>query len=167
MASITHNLSIIPEVRPVVAELNRFATRPDVLAALRQGKTEGEKKLLRDPSLATAFVAFDLAQYGWANPEKVGSARVFVSRDSGEHDRFERHANSTQYLFALGGPVQTYVQTKDGLRVDSYGEGDATVLENRWQVVPPGIWHKSVVPGARNWWVVAFHTARNVTDEYQ
>jgi hypothetical protein len=79
----------------------------------------------------------------------------------------ERHANSTQYLFVLDGLVETHVQTADGWRVDRYGQGDAAVLENRWHVVPQGVWHKSVAPGGRNWGVVAFHSAREVSDEYQ
>ena len=45
-------------------------------------------------------------------------------------------------------------------------EGVATALEDRWHVVPPGVWHKTVVPGARNWGIVAFHSAREVGDEY-
>jgi hypothetical protein len=166
MVSTTDNQSITPDARRVVEELNRFVTRPDVLAALRQAKAEGEKKLLRDPDLATAFVAFDPAQLGWKASDVIGSARVFVARD-GRGDDVERHSNSTQYLFALYGPVETHVQTKDGWRVDRYGQGDSAELEDRWHVVPPATWHRSVGPGGRNWGVVAFHSAREVSDEYQ
>jgi mannose-6-phosphate isomerase-like protein (cupin superfamily) len=79
----------------------------------------------------------------------------------------ERHHNSTQYLFALGGALETHVGAGDGWRVDRYGEGDADVLENRWHVVPPNVWHKSTAPGAQFWSVAAFHSARYVSDEYQ
>ena len=89
-----------------------------------------------------------------------------MTRDA-EGEGVERHANSTQYLFALDGPVETHVQTEDGWRVDCYGQGDPAALENRWHVVPAGVWHKSVAPGGRNWSVVAFHSARDVRDEYQ
>jgi mannose-6-phosphate isomerase-like protein (cupin superfamily) len=162
----TTNQSITPDTRPVVAELNRFATRPEVLAALRRAKADAEKQLQRDPDLSTTFVALDPLQFGSATPDAIGSIRVVVTRDGGG-DSLERHSNSTQYLFVLDGPVETHVESTDGWRVDRYGYGGATDLEDQWHVVPPGVWHKSVAPGARNWAIVAFHSARQVSDEYR
>ena len=96
---------------------------------------------------------------------------IACRKSSGEitthSETIERHANSTQYLLVLDGPVQTHVLTDDGWRVDRYGYDDATRLESRWHVVPPGVWHRTVAPGAHEWCVVAFHSAREVSDEYQ
>ena len=143
-----------------------FATRPDVLAALRRAQADAVKKLQRNPNIAATFISLDPLDLGCAAPAVIGTIRVAVTRDA-EGEGVERHANSTQYLFALDGPVETHVQTKDGWRVDRFGQGDPAVIENRWHVVPPGVWHKSVAPGGRNWSVVAFHSARDVSDELQ
>ena len=166
MGQTTNNQSITPNARSVVEELNRFATRPDVIAALRRAQTAAVGKLQRNPKISTAFKALDPSSLGRGAPAAIGSIRVVVTRDAGGTD-VERHANSTQYLFVLDDPVETHVQTVDGWRVDRYGHGEATVLEDRWHVVPPGVWHKTVAPGARNWGIVAFHSAREVSDEYQ
>ncbi len=166
MGQTTNNRSITPDARSVVEELDRFATRPDVLAALRRAQAAAVQQLQRDPGIAAACIALEPSSLGCAAPAAVGSIRVVVTRDAGG-DAIERHANSTQYLFALDSPVETHVQTADGWRVDRYGPGDAAVLEDRWHVVPPGVWHKSVAPGARNWGVVAFHSAREVSDEHR
>ena len=166
MAQATDNQSITPQARPVVEELNRFATRPDVSSALRQADAEARERLRRNPDLAEAFAALDLSSLGAAVPAAIGSVRVVVTRGIGGA-RIERHVNSTQYLWALDGALETHVQTAGGWRVDRYGEGDPAVLANRWHVVPPGTWHKSVAPQARDWGVVAFHSARDVSDEYQ
>jgi hypothetical protein len=166
MVPITNNQSITPEARLIIEKLNQFVMRPGVLAALRRTKAEAEKKLQGNPDLTTASAAFDLSQYGLAAPDAIGSARVVVGRNRGG-GRIERHANSTQYMFVLDGPLETHVQTTDGWRVDRYGEGNSTDLEDRWHVVPLDTWHKSVVTGIRNWGVLAFHTAREVSDEYR
>lgn len=166
MAQPTNNQSITPEVRPVTEELDRFASRPDVLCVLRQAAADAREKLQQNPNIAEAFAALDLSCLGCPVPAAIGSVRVVVNRGAGGAS-IERHVNSTQFLFALDGAMETHVQTTDGWRVDRYGQGNPAVLENRWHVVPPGVWHKSTAPGARNWGVVAFHSARNVSDEYQ
>jgi hypothetical protein len=166
MAYTTSNQSITPHARPVIEALNRFAARPDVLAVLRRAQADAMKELQRDPNLAASFISLDLASPGFTAPDGIGSVRVVVTRDA-DGDAVERHANSIQYLFALDGPVETHVMTENGWRVDRYGLGDAAVLEDRWHVVPLGLWHKTVAPGASNWGIVAFHSAREVIDEYQ
>jgi len=166
MGQATNNQSITPDERSVVEELDRFAARPDVLAALRRAQADAVKKLQRNPNTAATFISLDPLELGCSAPVVIGSIRVAVTRDA-EGEGVERHANSSQYLFALDGPVETHVQTEDGWRVDRYGQGDPAALENRWHVVPPGVWHKSVAPGRRNWSVVAFHSARDVSDEYR
>jgi quercetin dioxygenase-like cupin family protein len=108
----------------------------------------------------------DPSDLGGTAPAAIGSIRVAVTRGA-EGAGVERHANSTQYLFALDGPVETHVLTEDGWRADRYGQGDPALLEARWHVVPPGVWHESVAPGRREWSVVAFHSAKDASDEYQ
>ncbi len=166
MDPATNNPSITPDTRSIVEELNRFAARPDVLAALRRARAEAEKRLRQDPDLSAAFIALDPLSLGWTALDAVGSIRVSATRDAGG-DRIERHVNSTQYLLVLDGPVETHVQTADGWRVDRYGQGDSAELEDRWHVVPPGIWHRTVAPGASYWGIIAFHSAREVRDEYR
>jgi quercetin dioxygenase-like cupin family protein len=162
----TNNQSITPDTRPVVEALNRFAARPDVVLALHQARREAEQELQRNPGLATASVALDPLLLGWAELDAVGSIRVVVTREAGGQG-IERHANSVQYLLVLDGPVETQVETMDGWRVDRYGQGRSAELEDRWHVVPRGAWHRTVSPGAKNWGIVAFHSARDVSDEYK
>ena len=166
MAPTTINRSITPEARRVIEQLHQFVTRPDVRAGLLRTRAEAEKKLQQNPDIPAAFVAFDPTKLGWSHSDLIGSGRVVVTRDGGG-DGIERHANSTQYLFVLDGPIETHVQTTAGWHVDRYGYGDSAQLEDRWHVVPPGTWHKSLAPLGRNWGVVAFHSAREVSDEYQ
>lgn len=166
MNAAANNPSITPDTRSVVEELNRFAARPDVLAALRRARAEAEQRLRQDPDLSTAVIALDPSSLGWTAPDAVGSIRVSVTRD-GAGGGIERHLNSTQYLLVLDGPVETHVQTADGWRVDRYGQGDSAGLQDRWHVVPPGLWHKTLAPDASYWGIVAFHSAREVSDEYR
>jgi hypothetical protein len=166
MSQATNNRSITQEERPVVEELDRFATRPEVLAALRRAQSDAVKKLRRNPDIPATFISLDSSGLGCAAPAAIGSIRVAVTRGA-DGAGVERHANSTQYLFALDGPVETHVLTENGWRADRYGQGDPPLLEDRWHVVPPGVWHKSVAPGRREWSVVAFHFAKDVSDEYQ
>ena len=162
MVPTSTNQSITPDARPIVAELNQFVTRPDVLAGLRQAAADAEKQLQQKPELSVAVVALDPSQFGSTAPGAIGSMRVVLTR-AGSGGRIERHSNSTQYLFALDGSVETHVHSTDGLRVDRYGQGGSVDLEDRWHVVPPGTWHRSIARDA----VVAFHSARQVIDEYQ
>jgi len=166
MSQAADNQSIVPDERSIVAELDRFANRPEVLAALRRAQADAVMKLRRNPELTATFISLDPAGLGNAAPAAIGSIRVAVTRGA-DGLGVERHGNSTQYLFALDGPVETHVHTADGWRVDRYGRGGPAVLEDRWHVVPPGVWHKSIAPGRRHWCVVAFHSAKDVSDEYQ
>ena len=166
MAQATQNRSITPDRRSVVEALDRFATRPEVLAALRRALADAVEKLRQHPKIPATFIALGASALGVAAPAAVGTIRVAVTRE-GDGAGVERHPNSTQYLFALNGPVETHVETADGWRVDRYGRGDPGTLEDRWHVVPPGVWHKSAAPGRRNWGVVAFHSALDVADEYR
>jgi hypothetical protein len=161
---VASNQSITPDDRTIVEELNRFATRPEVLAALRRALADAVRSLQRTPDLPATFLTVDPASLGGAAPAAIGSIRVAVTRDGAG---VERHPNSRQYLFALDGPMETHVHSKQGWRVDRFGDGEPTVLEHRWHVVPAGVWHRSLAPGRHNWGVVAFHTAKDVRDEYQ
>lgn len=166
MNPLTRNQSITPQVRAVVESLDRFVTRDDVAAALRAAQHEALQTLQRNAALPAAFVALDVVQFGASLPAAVGSIRVVVTRDSGG-DAVERHANSTQYLCALGFALETHVRTPQGWHVDRYGAGDVTELADRWHVVAPGVWHRSVAPGAQYWAVAALHSASEVSDEYE
>lgn len=166
MTQGANNRSITPDARPGIEELGDFALQPGVLAALRQAQAEAVAVLRRAPDLSSTFVTLDPVRLGAAVPPSVGTIRVAVSR-AGADTAVERHPNSTQILFVLDGPVETHVETGAGWRVDRYGEGSASVLENRWHLVPPGVWHKSNAPGPGDCAVVAFHSAREVEDEYR
>jgi hypothetical protein len=165
MNPATDNRSLTPEARPAIEELDCFTARPDVRAALRRAQQEAEQALQRDPALQAAFVAVDPASLGWTRADLVGSIRVVVTRYAGG-EGLERHTNSEQYLLALDDALETHVQTADGWRTDRYGHADSS-LEDRWHVVPRGLWHRTVAPDATNWGVVAFHSAREVSDEYR
>lgn len=166
MTQPSDNQSIAPEDRWVIEELDRFAAQPEVSRALEQAAADAHAMLRRNPNTTEAFAPLDLSSFACPVPAAVGSARVVVTRGRGGA-RLERHANSTQYLFAIDGQVETRVQTADGWRVDRFGQGDPAELENRWHVVPPGRWHQSSAPQARTWGIAAFHSAREVSDEYQ
>ena len=164
--SRTQNQSITLEVRPAVEALDRFVARAEVAAALRTARLDALQMLQRNAALPAAFVQLDVAPFGTSLPAVAGSIRVVVTRDAGG-DAVERHANSTQYLYALGFALETHLRTPQGWHVDRYGAGEATELADRWHVVPPGVWHRSVAPGAQFWAVAAFHSAREVSDEYE
>ena len=166
MGKTTSNQSITAAVRPAIEELDRFVASAEVFAALRKAWTQAVQSLHSDQALRASAVSVDLSAFGVPIPAQVASIRVVATRDAGG-DGIERHANCTQYLYVLDGPLETHVQTAAGWRVDRYGQGQAEVLEDRWHVVPPGTWHRSVAPGLSNWGVVALHTARDVEDEYQ
>ncbi len=149
--------------------------QPGVLAALRRAQSEAAARLRLDPALRSTFIALDPAGLevgsGVAVPASAATIRVAVSR-AGVDTAVERHPNSTQVLLVLDGPVETHVQTEAGWRIDRYGEGavqspENQVLENLWHLVPPGVWHKSNAPGPGDCTVVAFHSAREVRDDYR
>lgn len=160
------NQSITASARPAVESLQRFTLLPAVQAALAQARTQALARLASQVNLRAAFVAVDLASLAVTPPAEARSLRVVVTRDAGG-DTIERHANCAQYLYVMDTPLETHVQTAIGWRIDRYGQGPETALEDRWHVVPPGVWHKSVAPGAVNWSVAAFHSAADVNDEFQ
>lgn len=160
------NQSITASSRPAVESLQRFTQLPAIQAALEQAQARALARLRSEANLRAAFVAIDLASLAVTPPLEARSLRVVVTRDAGG-DTIERHANCAQYLYVMGTPLETHVQTGAGWRIDRYGQGPETALEDRWHVVPPGVWHKSVAPGAVNWSVAAFHSATKVEDEFQ
>jgi len=164
--SAADNRSITPDVRPVVAELDQFVTRAEVVAAFRRAKGEGEIRLSQGPDLAVAAVPVDPVKIGWTRPAVIASIRVVVMRNPG-NALIERHSNAIQYVFALDGAMETYVESKGGWRLDCYGRGDTADLEDRWHVVPRGLWHMSDAPGRRYWACVGLHSASPVNDEYK
>jgi mannose-6-phosphate isomerase-like protein (cupin superfamily) len=163
----THgNASLTPDSLPRIARLNDWALQPAVLAALRAAQAEAVAKLAREPGLRSTFVSLDPGACGAPAPAGIATLRVAVSR-AGADTAVERHPNSDQYLFVLDGPVETHVETPAGWRIDRYGEGSVAVLENRWHLVPQGVWHKSNAPGPHDCTVVALHTAQDVKDEFR
>ena len=160
------NQSITAGSRPAVERLQRFMQLPAVQAALGQAQAEALARLGNEANLRAAFVPVDLASLAVTPPPEARSLRVVVTRDAGG-DTIERHANCAQYLYVMGTPLETHVQTDAGWRIDRYGQGPDAALEDRWHVVPPGVWHKSVAPGAVNWSVAAFHSAATVDDEFK
>lgn len=162
----TDNQSITADARPVLEIFDRFAQEPAVQAVVRQAQALALARLKEDASLRAAFVPIDLASLNVAVPAQARSLRVVATRDAGG-DTVERHANCAQYLFVLDAPLETHVQTGTGWRIDRYGQGSDRTIENRWHYLPPGVWHKSVAPGASHWSVLAIHSAAVVTDEFQ
>jgi hypothetical protein len=159
------NASLTPEALSVVGALQRFAAQAGVMAALQRGRAEAAQRLAADPALRSSFVSIDPASLGIAVPG-AATIRVAVSR-AGADTAVERHPNSTQVLLVLEGPVETHVETAAGWRIDRYGEAGAQTPENLWHLVPPGVWHKSNAPGPGDCAVVAFHSARDVRDDYR
>lgn len=158
----TSNQSITAATRELVEVLATFAKREEVNVALTEAHHAATEKLQADPRSSAAVETLDLELFSDV-PMEIGTIRVAVIRE-GFDGGFERHSNSTQVLFSLEGTGETHVQTDRGWRVDRYGNGPA--LEDRWHVVPQAVWHKSAAPGPGNWTVVAFHTAREVQDEF-
>lgn len=158
----TNNQSITADTRALVEVFATFARQGDLVEILAEARRIVTAKLQDDPSSSAAVETLDLKKLTNV-PTKVGTIRVAVIRE-GFDGGFERHSNSTQVLFSLDGTGETHVQTDRGWRVDRYGKGSS--LEDRWHVVPQAVWHKSAAPGPGNWTVVAFHTAREVQDEF-
>lgn len=160
------NLSLTADALPFVVRMNAWVQQAPVMAALRAAQSEAAAKLSREPGLRSTFVTLDPAGCGGPPLEGIGTLRVAVSR-AGVDTAVERHPNSTQYLYVLDGPVETHVETSAGWRVDRYGEGGTSALEDRWHLVPQAVWHKSNAPGPGDCTVVALHTARDVADEFR
>lgn len=160
------NQSITATARPAIESLHRFAQQPAVQSAIGQAQARALARLQTEVNLPVAFVPVDLASLPVTPPPEARSLRVVVTREPGG-DTIERHANCAQYLYVMGTPLETHVQDGTGWRIDRYGQGAETALEDRWHYVPPGVWHKSVAPGAANWSVAAFHSAAEVEDEFQ
>jgi hypothetical protein len=158
----TNNKSITAETRNLVEALAVFADRSDVVEALKATHRVATDKLQADSASSAAVETLELEVFTDV-PAEVGTIRVAVIRE-GFDGGFERHSNSTQVLLSLDGSGETHVHTGQGWRVDRYGKG--ANLEDRWHVVPQAVWHKSAAPGPGNWTVVAFHTARDVQDEF-
>ena len=160
------NLSITPESRPQLEALNDWITQAGPLAALRAAQAEAAARMAREPNLKSTFVTLMPEDFSLPPPAGIGNLRVAISR-GGVQTLVERHPNSVQILFVLDGPVETHVETDGRWRIDHYGEGSVSVLENRWHVVPAGVWHKSDSPGPGDSVVVALHSAREVQDEFR
>ena len=159
------NHSLTADAMPFVMRMNVWVQQAPVMAVLRAAQSEAAAKLAREPGLRSTFVSLDPAGCGCPPVAGIGTLRVAVSR-AGVDTAVERHPNSTQYLYVLDGPVETHVETAAGWRVDRYGEGGTSALEDRWHLVPQAVWHKSNAPGPGDCTVVAMHSAREVADEF-
>lgn len=160
------NASITPEWRQDIWELDEYSRQNSVSAALRRAHALALHRLGSEPQVHEVAVVLDAAELGLPLPPAAGSVRVVAGRAAAQQ-RLERHANSHQFLLALGGPLQTHVKTARGWRVDRYGHAtNAGALDERWHVVPAGQWHKTETAGPQPWVVATFHSAVQVSDEY-
>ena len=161
MRASRRNESITSENLPVIESLIRLLADPNMSALMRSALSKAHAALKMDPMRKVAMETLDPIAIRQIVPE-IGSARIAAIRD-GFDSGIESHPNSTQYLFSLEGSGATHVKTSDGWRIDTYGIGDR--IEDRFHVVPPGVWHKSAAAHG-DWTVIAFHSAEKVIDDY-
>ena len=157
------NESITSDVLTPIEELRKFVELPAVGDAVAAAHAAGTKQLRDDSASDAAVVPLAESKLKVKFPSFIGTVRVAVIR-AGADSGVERHNNSSQYLYSYTGIGETHVRTQKDWRTDQYGEGSD--LKSRWHFVAPNTWHKSVAAPSNNWTLVAFHTARNVNDEF-
>jgi len=145
------------EERSLLESLDTLFRSEVIRAQIRPIVEQVGKELARNQTARMAWEPIPLAIYGDALPPSIRSSWVFILR-AGAITGAERHPNSHQRMMS-------FLETGD---MQFGGEGcwqsnvlvsdpDAD-LERRWVSIPPNVWHQVVVPNAKNWVVVSFHT---------
>eukprot|EP01138_Halocafeteria_seosinensis_P006106 gb/GECG01006242.1/.p1 GENE.gb/GECG01006242.1/~~gb/GECG01006242.1/.p1 ORF type:complete len:162 (+),score=14.12 gb/GECG01006242.1/:1-486(+) len=160
--TMSSNSSLTSNILPTVEKLNEFVSKSEVLDQLGKISEGLILEISEDQPYAVAEPA--LNELPTNVPKEIGTIRVAVFHPAVETS-VERHVNSDQYLYSIKGSGRTQVERNGQMENDHYGEGEQ--LTDRWHYVPMGVWHRSIADSTEPWAVVAFHTARNVEDEYQ
>ena len=124
-----------------------------------QKEVQDEFSLNPDAFVAVRFVPISL--FGDQLPQEVKSCRLSVMRAGTAYKR-ERHPNADQYVRSLDGSGEIRVLEGENWRIDRLGPSE----ELMWHCVPAGTWHQPVPSEQSHWYVLAFHTADQVFDEY-
>ena len=159
MLSIDRNEALGRAVEKMVQE-------PTVSARIAQAIEEARKILLSDPERLAGTVPIDLSMLSLDVSREVRSCRLSVMR-GGSACKVERHPNGTQFVYSLeeSGTISIFdgaTWTTTNLVSDA-----SAPLAARWHVVPANTWHQPV-PAAKDWAVLAFHTApaHELIDDY-
>jgi len=115
------------------------------------------RRLRESPGEPLAWEPVPLDVYTSPLPEAIRSSWVFVVR-GGTATGAERHPNSHQRMMSYRGSGDFQTRAGGDWRSHLLTSDPAAPIEGRWISIPPGVWHKGVVPGA-DWVVVSFHTA--------
>ena len=153
------NKSITPDIKPIVERLNAYISSPAFAKKMKDAWGKA-KALYAKNKISHATIEIDLPA---GNPPEVASCRLSILQPKTK-SHVERHANSAQYIYAIEGVGVTGVEMGGRWRVDTYG-GKSKSLEDRWHATPAGTWHYSLAPEAGEWVIMAFHTAKKVSDE--
>lgn len=127
---------------------------------------EADEKLSADPKCTVSIESLDVSAFGCDAVDIIGTCRLSIYRAGTAYHR-ERHLNSTQIVFSLEGSGEINVLEKNGSwRIDHIGKMDNGSLAPLTHWVPAGVWHQPLASKDQNWVVLAFHTAREIKDEF-
>jgi hypothetical protein len=142
--------------RALLGSLDVILESETVRAAINPIIMRVARALAGDPTSVMAWEPIPLSLYGGSLPPGIRSSWVFILR-AGMTTGAERHPNSHQRMLSYQGHGDLQVGGP-GRWSSNHLASTAATLEGRWASVPPGVWHRAVVPGG-DWVVVSFHTA--------
>jgi hypothetical protein len=145
------------EERFLLQSLDALLRSEEICAQIRPIVEHVGMELARNQTARMAWEPIPLAVYGDALPPSIRSSWVFILR-AGATTGAERHPNSHQRMmsFQESGDMQT---GGEGCWQSNVLNSDPDAdLGRRWISIPPNVWHQVVVPDAKDWVVVSFHT---------
>lgn len=115
-----------------------------------------ERKLSHDFEASLAWEPVPLPIYRNRLPKAICSSWVFVLRAQANTGS-ERHPNSHQRMMSYRGEGDLQLRIGPEWCSHRLTSASESPIDRRWIFIPPGIWHRAVVP-KNNWVVVSFHT---------
>ena len=139
---------------------------PQVSARIAQAAAQARCVLASDGNRLAGTVPIEESVFESELPIELQSCRLSVMR-GGSAYKIERHPNGTQFVYSLEEAGTISVFDGESWATSSLTSDPTAPLASRWHVVPANTWHQPV-PGARDWVVLAFHSApaHELIDEY-
>jgi hypothetical protein len=145
-----------PSEQSILRSLAAAIRAPRSSAILKAAAEEVRAELAATVSAKLAWRTIPLRSYDRL-PEGIASSWVFVLR-AGCTTGAERHPNSVQRMYTLGGSGNMQVWNGKAWETHPLTSRPEAPFGERWIAIPQLAWHRPVM-GSEDWVVVSFHTA--------
>jgi len=140
---------------PLLPSLNELVHASQAMTTV----AETLRRVTQQLAASGALMAWEVISrdvFGEGLPTGIRSCWIFVIR-AGATTGAERHPNSHQRSFSLGGTGRFELRGGHNWRSHPLESTEHAGVEQRWVSIPPSTWHRLFV-GSEPWGMLSFHT---------